>query len=364
MKLILAVLIVGFALTIVSVIFPQVRIKKGTIQYYPNHVMAMAVIGLIAAVAGLRSNIGDTQVYMESYRSASDQLTNYLKIDGAFDFIFIYCLRRITENPQIMIAATSLVIYPCILWRLYKNSALPEMSIFLFFTLGCYVNSMNGIRQYLVSSVLFALYPFMLKLKKPYVVILLLILSSIHSTALVLIPVYLVIDWKPWSRKMLFVIGVIAVIFLLFSRLSPFMYQLMEGTKYGEYENAEYTMQKVNMLRIAVTGLPVLLCWLIRSNFKLKGREMNFLVNACLFNFVFMAFGLYGASYARFSLYFELYPLLIYPVIARAGFLKERDSRLFSVLLYLVFSGYFFYQIYGAWGGLIYISKALGVSID
>jgi len=254
LKLILAVLIVGFAMTIVSV------------------------------------------------RSASDQLTNYLKIDGAFDFIFIYCLRRITENPQMMIAATSLIIYPCILWRMYKNSALPEMSIFLFFTLGCYVNSMNGVRQYLVSALLFALY--------------------------------------------------------------PFMYQLMEGAKYGEYETAEYTVQKVNMLRIAVTGIPVVLCWLIRSNPRLQGREMNFLVNACFFNFVFMAFGLYGASYARFSLYFELYPLLIYPVIARTGFLKEQDSKIFSLLIYIVFSVYFFYQIYGAWGGLLYTSKVLGVSID
>ncbi len=41
----------------------------------------------------------------------------------------------------------------------YKNTDMIEMAVFLFITSGCYLVTMNGVRQYLASAILFFCFP-------------------------------------------------------------------------------------------------------------------------------------------------------------------------------------------------------------
>lgn len=332
--------------------------EKNTIKV----TQALITIILITVIAGIRSNVGDTPIYMESFVNYVWTAHNPFQFNELFNYIFNYLIRNIWDNPQILIICTSIIIYPCILWRFYKNSSDIVMTLLLFIMSCSFINSMNGIRQYLVTAILFFLYPWILNAKFYKTCFLLVFLSFFHSSVLFIIPVYYVSKFNPWSRKMFVIYILITILFIFFNQVSPTLFNFLEssGSKYTTYETAVYGQISVNILRILFSFIPTCLAFITRNFKEMKNKHVNFITNLSLFYFVFMLFGYYGANYSRFCLYFELYPLLLIPYILRYGF-NEKSKKIMKVIIYIIFFAFLYYQIQIAWGGFSLESEWLGL---
>lgn len=344
-----------------------VTVNKRTKKLMPNKYVVVLIIALFTFFAAIRSNVGDTSMYMHSFEIYKLDYSEVFKFNGMFSFIFNNLLKNIWNDPQIMIIATSLIIYPCIIWRFYKNSVDPIMTMVLFVFSVSYVSTMNGIRQYLVSAVLFALYPWIIKQinNKKYLTIILLVLflSLFHSSVLILIPVFLIANKSPFNGKNFLIYLLIIVGILSFNLIMPALFTVMEetGVKYAEYSNAGYGTLSVNPLRILFNLLPTLLYLYLRKNKRLKNSECYFIGNMTIFNSIFMLLSYYGAVYARFCIYFEFYPMLIYPILIKSGFKKE-SQKYVKIILYMIYFIFMYYQIQISWGGFILKSNWLGLA--
>lgn len=94
---------------------------------------------------------------------------NY-KSGGEYEAGFILILRilkSISEDPQFMIMIISIAVNLCIIFTLWKYSKYYyfEIATFLYVACGYYLVTMNGIRQCLAASILFAATPFLIKRK-------------------------------------------------------------------------------------------------------------------------------------------------------------------------------------------------------
>lgn len=361
-------------LTIIIVILTIIGMKSPSLAttldnkktVMPNKIIVIIIIIILTFFAAIRSNIGDTGMYMHSFKIYQMGSQNPLTFNNLFAFIFNGLLKNIWDNPQIVIIVTSIIIYPCIIWRLYKSSINPIMSVVLFIFSVSYVSSMNGVRQYLVSAVLFFLYPWIIKQvanKKYLWILLILFLALFHSSVLITIPVFYMSDKNPFSKSNFFIYFLIIVGIIAFNFIMPSLFNVMEsaGLKYSEYTNASYGTLSTNPFRILFYCVPIFLCLYLRNNKKVNSKELYFIENMTIYNGIFMILSYYGAVYARFCIYFEFYPMLLYPVIIKYIF-NARSQVYAKFILYIVYFLYMYYQIQIAWGGFILQSNWLGLT--
>lgn len=129
-----------------------------------NKFFSFMSVAILVLVAGLRSGIGDTPTYIQGYKTdAPSTIAGSIKLlfSGKKDAGFYFyqgILKSIVNNPNVFIFVTSLITIVLIFITYYKYSQLLELSVFLFITTGCYLVTMNGIRQYLASAILFFLF--------------------------------------------------------------------------------------------------------------------------------------------------------------------------------------------------------------
>lgn len=364
MLFLLSITLIAAVFTIVGNCYPTlVIVNKNIKKYMTNKYIVVLIIMLFTFFAAIRSNVGDTGTYMHSFTLYNLNIKEVFGFNQMFDFVFSGLTKYIWNDPQILVITTSLIIYPCIIWRLYKQSIDPVLTIVLFVFSVSYIGSMNGIRQYLVSAILFASYPWILKQRWYKWIFLVIFLSLFHSSVLILVPIFFVSRNNPWNRKMLYIYIIISIFFIGFNTFMPSLFSLLAdtGSKYAEYKNSSYGTLSVNIFRILFAFIPVIFVFILRHNSKLKIPEINFIIIMSIFNAIFMLFAYYGAVYARFCIYFEFYPILLYPYIIKYGFRNNGSQKCAKLLLILVYLIYFYYQIQLSWSGFMLKSDWLGL---
>ncbi len=172
---------------------------------------------------GFRSDTyGDTSTYRSTFLAAPDQFSSLIqyvseasKDKGFAAFTVIF--KSIFSSSDILfffvIAAIQLVIF-ALICRKYSSNY--WISIFLFVSSTEYMSwCHNGMRQFLAVSIIFAGFPLLLKKKYVPLIILILIASTLHGSALLMLPIIFIVQGKAWNNKTLLCIFV-AIIALIF----------------------------------------------------------------------------------------------------------------------------------------------------
>jgi transmembrane protein EpsG len=312
-------------------------LKSGTVK--PNKLLALLVMACLVIVSGLRSNIGDTFFYKLTYKTNEFYWSDVsLKEDYGFIILQIL-LKKITNDPQLLLFITALITNVCIVIVLYKYARLFELAIYLYITTGAYIVSMNGIRQYLAASILFLGTIFIVKgdWKKYFGIVIL--ASSFHQTALILLPIYFIVRRKAWTNSTMIVLMIGIVFTAFFGQLSTLLFTMMEDTQYGVY--SEFEEGGANIIRVIISGLPLILAYLKQDKLRTLWPHIDIIVNMSIIGFVFMVISSQNWIFARFSIYFGLYNLLLIPWIV-----KLFDNKSQRVFYYLVVVFYFLYHVY------------------
>lgn len=328
-------------------------------------VLAIFTFGYIIFWAAIRSGVADTATYIsmfESYPSEWSEVTKFWVAENKAPgfLVFGYLIKiLISDNYHVWLAIIALISGLAIMYITYKKSEDFFLSVFLFITTLNFFWMFNGIRQFMVAAMLFALSGLIEQRKTFQFIGAVLLLSTVHYTAIIMIPAYFIVTDKAFGKK-LFVFIVILGLCLYF--LDPFL-ELLEyslaDTGYGGFSEQFASDDGINPIRVIVMAVTPLLAFACRNIIrKDNNKYINICVNMSVISLGIYFFGIFtsGILIGRLPIYFELYNIILLPYLIKNCFTKE-SSKIMYGLCMIGFIGYYFLQMRNSY----YISDITGL---
>lgn len=317
---------------------------NGTFTYStfvsPNKFLVFLTFSVLALVSGLRNTIGDTYFYMHAYQ-ATDFTWDYIleNKDPAFGVLQMM-LKNLTSDPQVLIFITALITNLLIIVTLYKYTRLFELSLYVYITSGMFTVSMNGIRQFLAASIIFWGTKFLLAGEPKKYFILVLIASTFHQSALILLPIYFIVRREAWTKVTIIILTATVLIVIGFNEFSQLIFSAIEDTQYGEY--GSFTEGGANKLRVLVEGVPLFIAFLGRERLRKLWPKSDIIVNLAMIGVIFMIIATQNWIFARFNIYFSLYNLILISWLIHL--FKDSNKKFVYYSLLVCYLIYFVYE--------------------
>lgn len=233
-----------------------------------NWLFAICVFAPIFIQASFRGDIGDSN----SYRKMFGELPNTINELVAYiptvtkdkGFFFLSGLIKIIFGSNTIVYFLILALLQSIVlvavYRKYSSQYL--VSIFLFVASTDYLSWMfNGIRQFTAVTLLFAATGLMLKKKWISTLVIILLASTIHQSALLMIPIVIIAQGKAWNKRsvIFLVAAMIAIVFV--NQFTNILDSMMQETQYANVVSDwnEWGDDGTNVLRVLVYSIPTIL---------------------------------------------------------------------------------------------------------
>lgn len=362
--------------------------RKKIIAYYseqdiapPASVLDERSIGLFWAIvsfsllvffAGMRSGYGDTPAYISGFNAFSVD-TNLLEIfksdsdQKGYDCLLFLFKKYISTDYTVFFMALAIFQGLSIAKLFCKYSCNFFMSVFLFMASTSFVWMMNGVRQFLAASIILFFFDYVVERKFWKFLIVLLVAFLVHESAIVWLPVYFIVAFKPWSFKIwACVAATLVVVFVLDQYTAFFDDSALEEMEIMStmlnYDNGQD--DGVNPIRVLIAAVPAVLAFLCRKRIK----EVNApLINICI-NLSVVGVGVYivgvvtsGIMVGRIPIYFTLTNYILLPWLID-NVLTGKTKTAIKILCYVFYLIYFVYSLYYA-GDPHYYSNQLGLSL-
>ncbi len=324
--------------------------------------------------AGMRSGVADTRGYIDSFkRMSGDYIEKVLENVGdnkdvGFK-IFTYLVKLIWDNYTFWFFLIAIFCTVC-LWRtFYKYSDSITFSIFLFFGTTSFSWFFNGMRQYIVITGMFAMFPLLLKTddKKKNTtgcilfVLATILLSTFHMTALVILPIFFLCRGEILNRiQMLFIVLFVGAATFV-TPLTSFIEGIFADTQYEGLSEDIEMFAEASVFRLLIVLVPIILgLYRIKQLRSMNDPILNFSYNMSLLNACLMvpAVTISGNVFGRFAEYCNTFNLLLYPAIIGKLYVGKTKRILYLVII-LVYILWFYYQMELTWNWP-YISEYLG----
>ena len=356
-----------------QIIARQVCIGNEVYEKRVNLFMAFVTFSVIIFFAGLRSGVADTWTYIKMFKDyplwpdAYKFITDPSAREPGFRIFTVLIKTYISQDYQPWLFIIASISGICIMYPLYKYSCNYGMSVFLFMTSCQFTWMFNGMRQFLVAAILFACTPLILNKKPiPYIIIVL-ILSTFHKSALIMIPAYFIVDSEPWSKRNMIFIACIILAMVFTSQFTGLLDTVVENTDYAS-SMAEFkdTDDGTKPIRILVESIPIIIAFLYKDRIK---EKLTPIIKISI-NMSLIASGVYiiskiarsGIMLGRLPIYFSLYNLILLPWLINNTF-EKNERRIINFFMIICYLGFFYYQMQITWNGFGYISSILKISV-
>lgn len=327
------------------------RTINGEVKYLPNIFFSICACSVLIVVSAFRNGVGDTGTYRQLFDAAPSSIKEFFQtvpLEDEWGFTLYYTLIKefISDKSQWFIIISAVITLVGIFVVFYKYSEHIELAIFYFITMGCYLVTMNGIRQYLVSAILFLAFPWIVKKKWYLYIPLVLALSTCHTSALIFLVLYFIGDKEAWGfwTKAISALGV--GLFITYPVTGPMLANLLGETQYGHYGSALLSEGGgANTIRIFVYAVPVILSYMGRKNRRMAEKfGYNLMVNMSVLNLIFMLLANKYWIYARFNMYFNTYSIILLCWDIKYLF-KEKSQKIVYLLSIICFVIYYWYDM-------------------
>ena len=327
--------------------------------------LAILAFGYIIFWAGMRTGYVDTAAYIAAFKNSPSEISKiwmYLNSDNkapGFDILTILFKSLVSTDYHAWLMFIAIISGVPIMLTLRKRSINFFYSAFLFIVTLNFTWMLNGIRQFLVAAILFGLSDWIVERKTLRFVIVVLLLSTIHYTALIMLPAYWLVMGKPFGKKIIcFIVALMACVIFL----EPFVQMLegaLMGTVYEGYTEQFVLDDGVHPLRVFVMVLPAVIGFLGRKRLEsINDKYINLCVNMSLVSAGIYFLGIFtsGILIGRLPIYFELYNLILIPYLVKKCFNKDSSKIMYA--LYTVGYLLFYFMLSG---NLYYISDITGL---
>lgn len=336
-----------------------------------NLFFAIMTFSVIIFFASLRSDVADTTAYISMFKSYPNDLSQISELlDGVAKrypgfFVLTVLLKKFTSDYTVWFTIIAVISGICVMIPLYKYSSNFGVSAFLFMASCQFSWMFNGMRQFLAASIIFACTGLVLRKKFISYAIIVCLLSTIHTSALILIPMYFIVTGEPWNKRTMLFVGAIILAILFTSKFTGMLEDVVENTDYAtSMEEFKETDDGTSIMRITVESVPLIIAFVYRNRIKDKLTPIIKLsINMSLVSsglYVISKIARSGIMLGRLPIYFSMYNLILLPWLIKNIFAKE-EKRLIYYIMILCYIVFFYYQMVVAWDGFGYISKILNL---
>lgn len=306
---------------------------------------SIVICSLLASIVIFRSaSVGaDTLTYM--YRFIHFGKTSWNKVlsladlyDCEYGFAILNKLIYIaSKSSRIFIIIISLTSIILIGKRVYEEARYPWLSFFIFVTLGLHANALNILRQFLAVSIVFYSYRFLNSCSLSKYIVLVLLASTFHYSALIVLPMYWLVrvDYKKS------IVGVVigGAVFLNLYGKSVLLHFLGQ-TKYAHFLEEKDENGALGLLIISIVFF-LLICvsvWL-KGDYKHRNYYISFSLATVLISSLTFSFGIIE----RLLPYFTIVYLISIPNVLNE--IKNNNARLYLQYLFLICVILLFYYL-------------------
>lgn len=300
----------------------------------------LATISLVL-VSGLRWNVGtDYGNYIDMYQVNADK--SFVEVISQLEPLFMLSMWLTSRNgffPQQMFFLSALITTSLMVFSIRKYSPVFIFSMFLYITEMSYYSQFNGIRQCMAGAIMMFGFKFLLKGEFKKYLMLTLFASTVHTSALFLIPIFFIVRQKPWSKKILCLCCLFLVGTIFFTDIANVLVQ--SDSKYAHYFDLSggYSSYGVKPIRVVVSAVPLLISLLFYPSLS-KSKFNQILINFSLLNFLFMFIATQNVALSRMNMYLSVYNIFLIP-----QFITLEKSKFRTLLGYGILICYLVYMI-------------------
>lgn len=339
-------------------------LADGSHQILPSRWRLYLPILMLLFFVGLRDEVLDTYAYVNSFFETPNNMQGIIAyaMSSATGYLF-YIIQGffkvvVSENHYMWLSFVGGICLYCLFKQYKKYSPEYVFTFFLFISSTTFTWLINGMRQFLVVCILFALSDWIVNNNKRFKLLyigLIVALYFVHSSCLFLIPLVYLCSRGKMLDKWMFLVVVGTVIATNYSD------SLMGAA--ADVMNKQYALAEgkgSSIPRFLVSLVPLLLVIYKWKDVKTKSSpfiiySINMsLVGACFF---FASTFTNGILIGRMPIYFTVYNYILLPWLIK-NFYNKGVIKSFCVIFYTIF---FYYQMVVAWHGLTYVSEILDI---
>lgn len=229
--------------------------------------------------------------------------------------------------PLMLLAAAITIVFFFV--EIKENSEYVWLSVLFFVTIGQFYTSFNLIRQILAVAIIFAGSEYLYKKKILKYIIVILIASLFHKTALIMIPFYFILNLKfSWKKMVITFFGLLLII-MNFNVILVFIQKYF----YSYYKATYYGMSGYSYKNIILPCAILIFVLLHKSLLDTKNEnKTNIWVNSMVFYAFFSILGMKVQLIERLAQYFAPFVLLIIPLIV----FKQENKYLRAVYIFTI----------------------------
>lgn len=349
----------GFVL---SKIIPQQQVLvAGKIEYRWTILASVILTVPYIIWAGFRSEwIGDTYAYKQMFLSVPSDFSSigtYLaehSKDRGFSVLMTVFKLFIGNSYRTFFVIVAAFQMLCVALVFRKYSANFLMSFFLFVVSTDYMSwTFNGIRQFIVVAAIFACFGLLVKKKYVPLICVILLCSTIHASALIMLPIIFIVQGKAWNKKTIFFILAVGIAILFMERFTSILDSLLAETQYNDILSNEIWLNDdgTNILRVAVYSVPAVLSLIGKKHIdEANNPVINICVNASACTMIIYLLSAFssGIYVGRLPIYTTLMGYIAMPWLIDRIFTKQ-SATLVKVIMVVLYLTFFYYQMFVVW---------------
>ena len=347
-----------------SVAVTNTEMVCGVEEERHSYLFALFSVLPIILWAGFRTERGyvNTNAYIRFYSTIPNtfgEVIQYIRNVNDSDWGFTLLTWLIKQvfgasyTPYLFIIALVQCTIVAFFFRKYSSNY--SMSFFLFVASAEYFSWIfNGMRQFL--AVVITLTAFKYLLDKQYIkyVLIVLIASTIHMTAIIMLPLAFVVQGKPWNKKTLLIIALALFAIVYTSQFTHLIDASVQNTQYSE-SISSWEDNGSNPIRVLFYSIPTVFSLLAINKIE---SDDNAVINVCV-NMSIVSSALWlismvtsGIYIGRLPIYVGLYNYVLYPYLIENYFDDITNAQIAEFLMIVVYLVYYYYQIHIAWNAI------------
>lgn len=333
----------------------------GVTEYRYNPIWAFLIFLPVIIWVGMRPiYFADTGTYRRIFLNLPATISGivpYLETvtkDKGFSIFSIILKTIIGDNVTIYFLIISAIQSFCLIRVYRKYSANYMLSIFLFIVSTDYIAWMfNGMRQFIAVTLLFACVDLIIKKKYVPAVIIILLASTIHGTALLMLPMIFVAQGKACNKlTIIFSTGVLVSILFL-GQFTSILANLVQDTQYNDiFTNGIWASDDgTNVLRVLVYFVPTIVAlWKLPVIREKNDKIINLCVNMSIISSGIYIVSIFtsGIYIGRLPIYFSLYNYILLPWEVKYLF-NGNSRKIVLILMIAMYLFFYYYQMHITW---------------
>lgn len=301
-----------------------------------RNLLILSLVPVFCLLAFKSEKVGvDTENYIRMYNTAGELLSidNESRIEIGYQYMSIW-LNKLFDSNQALFICSSFIISFSLYVFLKKSSSNPVLALFFFITLGFFQFALTGIRQGIAIAITLFAIPYIQQKKLIKFLIVIVLASIFHKSALFSLPLYWIMNLKVTTRNMIVMLASMIVAYFM---AEPFLLTAADILGYDYGVEATGNGFEFMIFVLIIT----LICYSKREELKALRNTNVFLINANYVSLLMWVLRLLSRTAERVSLFY-----MPYTYVSLEEYLVSRPKsvRKYYMIISVLIAFYLFYH--------------------